>query len=721
MGLGQHKEEPADSPPPAPPVWERLGKACSPAERRPRLVAGVEQVTLQSRTGATCVMIHNPAAGTYLKLDVEEADLLPLMDGSRSVKALAVVFYQRHGVLALSRIAGLVEFLRRQRFLSEEPLGAYERLEQQLRTQDTAGLGLKIVRGVLHARWELPHVGKLVGWLYERGGRLLFTRPLLVLGTLLGLLSPALFVWETQRGRYHLLAFATSSVTITAALFVANYVATAGHELGHALAVRHASRSVRQAGMLIYYGHPVPFVDTTDIWMAPLRSRLLASYAGPLVDFLLGGAAVVAAVVLPQSTLGAFLFTWGTLFVATSFLNFNPLLELDGYYLLIDWLDKPLLRARAFAFVRGPLWKKVWQRERLTSEEWFFAGFGLAAAVVTLLLLVSGLLFWEHQIGPTVGKIWEHGDLWARAALVLLGLLFGTPIVLAIWSGLRAIPGAVRPHLAWLGRQAARATRAQAMEAVRAVPVWSSLPEAALIEIAGALRARAVAAGNVVVRQGDPGDRFYVIDSGAFEVVVNGVTVGRLGRGDYFGERALLSGARRAATVLAVAPGRVFYMEQAAFHALLAGELAFRSRVEERIAHREALAGMKLFQGLGARELDALLARMNVVQAAADEAVVTQGTPGHRFYVVSSGRFAVERDGEAIAELGVGQAFGEISLLLDVPRTATVRALEPSELLALDADDFHDLLAGYCGRANELRQLSSLRLAAHRPLGQGSR
>ena len=78
----------------------------------------------------------------------------------------------------------------------------------------------------------------------------------------------------------------------------------------------------------------------------------------------------------------------------------------------------------------------------------------------------------------------------------------------------------------------------------------------------------------------------------------------------------------------------------------------------------------------------------------------------------------VERDGVVLAHLGPGEAFGEIALLLDVPRTATVTATEPTELLTLEAHDFRDLLAGYLGRAGELEQLSHLRLRTHKRLDE---
>ena len=68
--------------------------------------------------------------------------------------------------------------------------------------------------------------------------------------------------------------------------------------------------------------------------------------------------------------------------------------------------------------------------------------------------------------------------------------------------------------------------------------------------------------------------------------------------------------------------------------------------------------------------------------------MIKEGDSGHEFFVIVEGTADVERGGKKIAKLGPGDFFGEIALLRDVPRTATVRAVSPSELFALDRDDF---------------------------------
>ncbi len=93
------------------------------------------------------------------------------------------------------------------------------------------------------------------------------------------------------------------------------------------------------------------------------------------------------------------------------------------------------------------------------------------------------------------------------------------------------------------------------------------------------------------------------------------------------------------------------------------------------------------------------------MEVAAGETVISEGEPGDQFYVVESGALTASFHGEVLSQQGPGDPFGEIALLRDVPRTATVTADEDSVLLYLERDEFLAAVTGnseVAGRADDL-------------------
>jgi len=109
----------------------------------------------------------------------------------------------------------------------------------------------------------------------------------------------------------------------------------------------------------------------------------------------------------------------------------------------------------------------------------------------------------------------------------------------------------------------------------------------------------------------------------------------------------------------------------------------------------EAMRHVSIFEGLGNRELEAIARLFDEVDIPAERVLIREGDTGHEMFVVSSGRFAIERGGEQIAENGPGSVIGELALLSEGPRTATVRAMESSRILVAGHREFHALMEDY--------------------------
>jgi CRP-like cAMP-binding protein len=102
----------------------------------------------------------------------------------------------------------------------------------------------------------------------------------------------------------------------------------------------------------------------------------------------------------------------------------------------------------------------------------------------------------------------------------------------------------------------------------------------------------------------------------------------------------------------------------------------------------DLLKSVPIFSELGRGDLSRLAKLMVSRNVAAGDAVIEENDQAAGFFVVSSGKLEVERQGKTLASYGPGDFFGEMALFEGFPRSATVRAVEDSELLAMTRWDF---------------------------------
>jgi MFS family permease len=130
-------------------------------------------------------------------------------------------------------------------------------------------------------------------------------------------------------------------------------------------------------------------------------------------------------------------------------------------------------------------------------------------------------------------------------------------------------------------------------------------------------------------------------------------------------------------------------------------------------AELSLLRSLDLFAPLDQPVLERLSWNLIRADVASGTVVITEGDPGDRFYIVMKGRAEVTVGGRTVAALGPGDYFGEIALLRDVPRTATVTAWEDLQLLALERDEFLAAVTGSRAAAEVAQREASRRLDEH--------
>ncbi|XP_025112177.1 cAMP-dependent protein kinase regulatory subunit isoform X3 [Pomacea canaliculata] len=200
-------------------------------------------------------------------------------------------------------------------------------------------------------------------------------------------------------------------------------------------------------------------------------------------------------------------------------------------------------------------------------------------------------------------------------------------------------------------------------------------------------------AGEVIIQQGDEGDNFYVIDQGEVDVYVNGEHVTTIGEGGSFGELALIYGTPRAATVKAKNDVKLWGIDRDSYRRILMG-----STIRKRKIYEDFLSKVSILENLDKWERLTVADALEPVQFEDGEEIVRQGEPGEDFFIILEGTAAVlqrRADNEEpveVGRLGPSDYFGEIALLLDRPRAATVVARGPLKCVKLDRARFERVL-----------------------------
>ncbi|XP_058141657.1 cAMP-dependent protein kinase type I-beta regulatory subunit [Dasypus novemcinctus] len=200
-------------------------------------------------------------------------------------------------------------------------------------------------------------------------------------------------------------------------------------------------------------------------------------------------------------------------------------------------------------------------------------------------------------------------------------------------------------------------------------------------------------AGETVIQQGDEGDNFYVIDQGEVDVYVNGEWVTSISEGGSFGELALIYGTPRAATVRAKTDLKLWGIDRDSYRRILMG-----STLRKRKMYEEFLSKVSILGSLEKWERLTVADALEPVQFEDGEKIVVQGEPGDDFYIITEGTASVlqrrspSEEYVEVGRLGPSDYFGEIALLLNRPRAATVVARGPLKCVKLDRPRFERVL-----------------------------
>ncbi|GIF36453.1 cyclic nucleotide-binding protein [Actinoplanes xinjiangensis] len=484
-------------------LWHTVADRLNPASARPVLRSGIEVRHRTAVRGGRYVMLRSPDDGgrsSYLRLTPEEYQLALMMDGDSTVARLVAEFARIAGRLAPDQVRRVVADLAANRMLEELPMDAFRPL-RELRGEPTASAGRG--RVVL----SVP-VDGLVTTFYRTVGRFLFTRVAVWLGALLAAAGLILFAGAWQQGSRSLFLVGDSYLLGAGTLVLLNMLVLGLHEFGHALATKRVGREVPAAGLMLRFGIPSVFVDTSDVWMAGRRARIAVTAAGPATALGLAGLLQVTGFAVPA--VAGLAFKLAFLFYLHTFFNLSPLLPLDGKYLLMDWLEIPDVRARGLSWLsgrlrrRGPRWRMLDREGRLVA----------LYGVLGLLWLVSavglGYRLWTDRIHGLAVGLWYEG---IGSRLLLLVIILGV-VAPPLWFVLGRMARTVRRLRQRAAERDRDADLPRRVAALRASEL-GGLPEPSLQALAARARWMRPPTGRQLVLAGETSSAVHVVVEGA--------------------------------------------------------------------------------------------------------------------------------------------------------------------------------------------------------------
>ncbi len=343
----------------------------------------------QKEGGQTYFIIKDPRTQRFFRMREVEHKIVQLLDGQTPLPQIADKIEEECGLkLPLEQLERFVDKLDELLFLESEKsekklASAGSRWEKQDKT---------FLEKILFVKLKAFDPDELVAKL-EKRFQFVFSPYFLALGLLLCLLAARVTVlrWEEFSGLTLGQLFRAESIVV---VLLTIFVTISLHEFAHAITLKHFGGEVRQMGFLLLYFQPCFYCDVSDAYLfTEKRKKILVTFAGVIFQIFLWSLTTLAWHLLSEgSALGHLFFIASTFTLLTVLFNLNPLIKLDGYYILADWVGVPNLRAKAFGYLKARTLELAFgARPRLSAytprERRIFLLYGVLGLTYSLLFL----------------------------------------------------------------------------------------------------------------------------------------------------------------------------------------------------------------------------------------------------------------------------------------------------------------------------------------------
>ncbi|MBN1571008.1 MAG: efflux RND transporter periplasmic adaptor subunit [Acidobacteria bacterium] len=330
------------------------------------------------------VIVKDPVTRGFYRFTPVQASVLELMDGRRDLHSIAETVSRKHQTEVLED--QLKDFtIKLRSLLLLDHAYCWARLESRNKGRR------KKIRSLLAMKFYAFNPDKLLSRL-EKNLRFFFSSGFAAMVWITAFISLILTIsnWESLLVSLGTVFSLYSIPLIVAVIFAIMTI----HEFAHGLTLKHFGGKVEEMGFMVLYFIPAFYCNVSDAWMLKKRERILISFAGGYIQIFIWAMATIAwRLLAPETFLSRVCIITIAFCGIQTLLNFNPLIRLDGYYMLSDYIEVPNLRSKAIAYVKSRLRRlflgsqSAGDAELSTKHRRLFFTYGIASSLFTIALV----------------------------------------------------------------------------------------------------------------------------------------------------------------------------------------------------------------------------------------------------------------------------------------------------------------------------------------------
>lgn len=366
-------------------IWTSIKEKLDISKKKPERIEAFELKEFEHK-GKKYYILKNLENNKFIRMSEADFFVWEKLDGESTIRDIALAYFLKFNSMGFANIGILMSSLAAGGFLKEKTVDALALLRRRFAEKEIKNRIQLAIYRLITFNVQMKNVDEKMKSSYRKFVWMFFTKPFVLLSLVLIVLGLLLFYIAIDAAPQE---FSRLDLSTLAGAYVIIMCSIIIHELAHGFTTTHYKREVSGFGLMFYYGGIAAFCDTTDIWMAPRFARFAVSFAGPYSNFIIGSAlGILSYLSIGGGLITSILIKASLMNYLLGILNLNPLLEWDGYYMLMDYFEMPNMRKRSFRFLREKFLHKLRGPEKLSSEEKILATYGIMAFVYTVTLVL---------------------------------------------------------------------------------------------------------------------------------------------------------------------------------------------------------------------------------------------------------------------------------------------------------------------------------------------